>query len=121
MARPDQILKFVHAVHHPNLRVCLDTGHCMVLGIAPEDAVKQIGKEHLWAIHVHDNDGIRDLHLSPFDGICDWNRFGKALREIDFDGVFSLEAAVPISCQEKERFIGIRELYQRAVKIIAQE
>ena len=42
-------------------------------------------------LHVHDNNGKYDQHLVPLMGVIDFKEFGKALKEIGFDGVFSLE------------------------------
>ena len=43
-------------------------------------------------MHVHDNLGKNDDHMVPFSGVIDWKDYRKALDEIGFDGVFSLEA-----------------------------
>ena len=89
-----QILEFVKWVNRDNFKVCLDTGHALVSHEQPGEAVRMIGKEYLRTLHVHDNDGTGDYHRLPGDGIADWQDFGKALHEIDFDGVLSLETMV---------------------------
>ena len=43
-------------------------------------------------LHVHDNDGIRDLHQIPYEGVIDWADFARALSETHWNGVLSLEA-----------------------------
>ena len=74
--------------------------------LTPGDAVRMIGIENLYAVHIHDNDGVRDLHQTPFNGVIDWTDFGLALHEIGFAGVVSLETAVsekiPIPLREYE-------------------
>ncbi|MBE6609905.1 MAG: sugar phosphate isomerase/epimerase [Ruminococcaceae bacterium] len=88
-----------------NFKVCLDTGHCLVCGESPADAVRYIGKDLLCAMHVHDNDGKSDKHLIPGEGIADWDAFADALYDIGFDGVFSLETEIPTGnpADEQER------------------
>ena len=92
---PEAILKLVRLIGAPNSKVCLDTGHSLVMGIQPAVAVEQIGREHLACLHVHDNNGEGDFHWIPFTGKGDWAAFTKALREIGYEGVVSLETGIP--------------------------
>ena len=95
LARPKEVLSLVRELDSDFCRVCLDTGHAAIFGIRPGDAVRAIGRDFLRVLHVHDNDGARDLHLPPFSGVIDWEDFSSALREIGFAGSLSLETAVP--------------------------
>ena len=62
--------------------------------------IKLLGKR-LKVLHIHDNDGISDLHQIPYTftrsresvSTTDWNGFIAGLREIKFDGVLSFETA----------------------------
>ena len=90
MSTTEKSLEFIHRINMDNMMLCLDTGHEAVFGLSPADAVRRAGKE-LAVLHVHDNDGNRDLHRMPGMGVIDFKDFCKALREIEFDGVFSLE------------------------------
>ena len=90
IALPEQTLKFVHMMNDDNFKFCLDTGHAEVCGIPLEDAVRMAGDD-LRALHVHDNDGKGDWHFVPCTGVIKWKPFVEALREIGYDGVFSLE------------------------------
>lgn len=107
IAPPDKTLAFIREINDPNFGLCLDTGHCSALGISPADAVRLAGKD-LKVMHVHDNMGKNDEHLAPYMGVIDWADFAKALREVGFDGVFSLEVKVtallpnaPVDLQKK--------------------
>ena len=87
-------------------KVCLDTGHANFCGEKPADAVRLIGKEHLGALHAHDNNGLADQHAMPGNGSIDWVDFSDALAEIGFDGCMSFETSVPHSIpvgEERER------------------
>lgn len=94
LATPSQILDFVKTIDSPYFRVCLDTGHCAVTKNDPADAVRMIGREYLRVLHVHDNDGKGDFHWLPGTGVINWEEFSKALFDIGFEGVFSLETDV---------------------------
>ncbi len=94
LASPAQIADFVREFDTPYFRVCLDTGHSIILKTQPADAVRQTGNDLLRVLHVHDNNGVSDLHWLPETGVIDWQSFGAALRETGFDGVFSLETNV---------------------------
>jgi len=106
LATPSQILAFVREINSPFLRVCLDTGHCAVCGVSAGDAVRELGAEFLHTLHVHDNDGTRDLHQLPYFGVTDWEDFARALQEIGFDKTVSLECRIRSSIPEPacERF-----------------
>ncbi len=95
ISRTDEVLRFVKEMNTPWMRMCLDTGHCSFYGDSPADSVRLIGKEYLTTLHVHDNDGPNDRHWEPGRGIIDWADFSRALHEIDFEGVVSLETGVP--------------------------
>lgn len=91
LARPEGIMRVVNAMDDDHFAVCLDTGHVAVFpdeDIA--DAVKTFG-DKLKIMHVHDNSGRGDEHKHPYYGILDWKKYAAALKEIGFDGVFSLE------------------------------
>ena len=93
LADPRQVLKFVKEMDDEHFKMCLDTGHSNFFpDLCLSDMVRQIGAE-LKVLHVHDNMGDRDFHLWPTKGIIDWPGFMQALKDIDFQGVFSLETA----------------------------
>ena len=93
MAKPEKVLELAQLMNDPHFAVCLDTGHVATqeeLQVA--DQIRMLG-DKLQAIHVHDNDGLKDQHLWPGQGVVDWKEAAKALREIGYQGVFSLETA----------------------------
>lgn len=94
---PEEILKMVELMNDEHFKVCLDTGHVSVyedLDLAKE--VHRFGSE-IRTLHVHDNKYQMDMHLMPYEGVIDWKGFAKALREIGFDGSFSLETGPSIT------------------------
>ena len=72
--------------------ICLDIGHVALCNREPEDAVRIIGHDRLGSLHVHDVDYLSDLHTIPGASRVNWENVCRALGEIDYKGVFTLEA-----------------------------
>ena len=89
-----EILRMVKTVDSDFFGVCLDTGHCAVLGHSPADGVRLLGKKYLKTLHVHDNGGDRDYHWLPGTGVIDWSDFAASLVEIGFEGAVSIETGI---------------------------
>ena len=91
---PDATYRMVKAVGDEYLKICLDTGHCAKFKLQPGKVLREIGDE-VRTLHVHDNDGEKDLHVLPYFGVSDWEDFGKALIETGYPGTFCLESGAP--------------------------
>ena len=90
---PNTILRFVQEMDDAHLKICFDTGHAAFYsGEKIGEAVRTLGDE-IRVFHIHDTQRGQDLHLYPFMGVIDWGDFAAALRDIHFEGVFSLETA----------------------------
>lgn len=75
----------------PGLYICLDSGHAAITGQEPADLVYQLG-DRIKALHLHGNDRVQDLHLTPFETAdMSWEPFCRALREIRYQGTINLE------------------------------
>lgn len=94
-SHPTDILKIIRAVDDASFCMCLDTGHVNVFPEPDIYAEMQLIKDVLRVVHVHGNDGQNDQHLLPYFGKMDWVAFGRAWRDIGFDGVFSFECSPP--------------------------
>ena len=95
LAKPSEILRFVKEINDEHFKICLDTGHVAVFDdLVLGDEVRRLGEE-LCVLHVHDTKFNMDLHLLPYQGVIDWKDFSAALKEIRFEGCFSLETAPP--------------------------
>lgn len=75
---------------------CYDLGHANLLGKPIRESLQMLGKR-LTTLHIHDNDGVLDLHRQPYafshyNGyITDWNGFVNGLKDIGYDGALSFE------------------------------
>ena len=119
MASPLQILKFVKEMNDEYFKICLDTGHANFFPEVPlSDVVRQMGNE-IKVLHVHDNMADRDFHLWPTKGIIDWPGFVQALKDIDFQGVFSLETAPDKTLEGQayeDAFVELCELTKKVIQ-----
>ena len=86
------------------LGFCFDTGHANLIGIDFYEFLTCLDKR-LKVLHIHDNDGVRDMHQIPYTFTktrenkpsTDWDGFIRGLRDIQFDGVLNFEASPVVS------------------------
>lgn len=105
----ERIDRFNEKYHAPVLGFCFDTGHANLVGIDFEDFIVKLG-DRLKVLHVHDNDGISDLHQIPFtftktrenNPSTDWEGFLTGLRRIKYEGVISFETAPVLAAFPEE-------------------
>lgn len=97
---------------------CFDVGHANLLGKNLYQSVMTLG-DRIRILHIHDNDGVSDLHTLPYtfmrgwSGLStDWDGFLRGLREIGYKGVLSFETGRCMS-----GFPG--ELHPAVLKLIA--
>ena len=77
---PELLLKVVENVGSPNLKLCLDCGHANVASKEPlEKWIKVFGK-YLHHTHMHNNNGIFDLHQGLSEGTLDFVSIIKQLK-----------------------------------------
>ncbi|MCK4591735.1 MAG: sugar phosphate isomerase/epimerase [Candidatus Latescibacteria bacterium] len=96
-ATPSELLWLAEKTNPEFVGVCWDINHAHVQKLDQYRAIKQLGK-HL--VHTHINDTTTDSeeqHLLPFEGKVDWKTVIKALKEINYQGLFSLEAGVSVN------------------------
>ena len=106
------LLTLVREFNSPNVKMCLDTGHANFLKENVADDIRLIGKD-LACMHVHDNKRMDD-HMMPYMGVIDWDGAVKALNEIGYKGVFSLETYFGDNVPEPYRTELTRMLYRIA-------
>ena len=86
--------------HAEVLGYCFDTGHANLVSFDFEPFLTTLGSR-VKVLHIHDNDGVADLHQIPFTFTrtrenhpsTDWEGFLRGIRAIDFHGVLSFETA----------------------------
>lgn len=91
------------------LGFCFDTGHANLVGLDMERFITTLGSR-LKVLHIHDNDGIGDLHQIPFTFTktrenkpsTDWDGFLRGLKAVGFQGVLSFETAPVLNAFPEE-------------------
>lgn len=73
------------------LGVCFDFGHAF-LGSDVIDEI-ETAAGCLVTTHLHDNLGVTDQHLAPFEGGIDWPTAMMTMQKIGYDGTLMLEVA----------------------------
>jgi sugar phosphate isomerase/epimerase len=81
--------------HHKLIGACLDTGHLIraaQLGekLDPAEQVRVMGDRN-FGIHLKDNDNSKDVNVVIGKGVLDVPALLKALREVKFAGLISIE------------------------------
>lgn len=77
---------------------CFDVGHANISGRNIGEEIRTLG-HRLTALHIHENDGINDLHQIPYAMknaggqklYTDWDGFVKALKDINYRGTLNFE------------------------------
>ena len=92
-ATADSFSTHLDVVNDDFFVACLDIGHAEMRGsgTGAVDMIKKLNKR-LKALHIHDNDRWHDLHQIPFSKDIDFDAVILALKEIQYDGFFTLEA-----------------------------
>ncbi len=70
--------------------ICWDTGHANISGYKQSEQM-EILKGKIDVLHIHDNNGVKDEHLLPFDGNIDWQDVALGIRCCDFSGILDVE------------------------------
>ena len=118
---PQSFNAHLDAVNDDFLVACLDIGHAEMKGLnttAPE-MIRALGSR-LKALHIHDNDLKHDSHQIPFSMQIDFEKMVRALKEIHYDGDFTLEADQYLSAYTPENIMdGVKKLAETAKTLVA--
>lgn len=87
--RGEDLKNLVKRFNSPWLGICFDTGHAHVGGKLKEDF--ESVKDLILTFHLHDNDGIRDLHLQPPYGTIRWEEFILQFKLSPYQGPLIIE------------------------------
>ncbi|MBQ3571480.1 MAG: sugar phosphate isomerase/epimerase [Clostridia bacterium] len=108
------------AVNDEYLVACLDIGHAEMKGndTSAAQMIKALGSR-LKALHIHDNDKWHDTHQIPFSMQIDFTSVARALKEIGYNGYFTLEADRYLSAFNKDNvFDGVKDLALSAKRFV---
>ncbi len=79
---------------NPYIGICFDSGHNNVTN---HNDYSILGEFHdrIFALHIHDNNSLKDQHYLPFEGNADFRGFMEAMSKTDFSGSLMLESCYP--------------------------
>lgn len=87
-------VRYIDNINDEHFKYCLDIGHAILCREEPVTFIRTLGKERLKALHVHDVNGVTDMHTLPYyGGAGRWESICKALKEIGYTGDFTYEAS----------------------------
>ena len=93
---PEAFRDVLNAVDDDHLVACLDIGHAEIEyisgNIGAVDLIHGLG-DKLQSLHIHDNDKWHDCHQLPFTMDIDFVPIVKALKDIGYNGWFTMEAS----------------------------
>lgn len=95
--------------------LCYDCGHGNMGQGQGLDLLDPM-KDRLIAVHIHDNDGVTDLHWVPFTGTVDFARLARMIAQSSYDGCVNLESSERRTPEDaRERFLP--DAYAAAVRL----
>lgn len=118
-ATPKSFCEHVDVLNDDYMVACLDIGHAEMKGsdTTAVEMIKALGNR-LQALHIHDNDRWHDSHQIPFSMDIDFDGVVKALKEINYNGYFTLEADQYLKVYNADNiFDGIKNLADSAKKL----
>ena len=99
----DDFERLLAAVDHPQVAICLDTGHATISAVDCPDFIRRAGPR-LKALHIADNLGRNDDHMLPYGrGVVPWKAVMQALREVGYTGLFNFEVPGENRCPRPVR------------------
>lgn len=90
MCNAASMLRLIEQVDSEALGMNLDPSHLFPVGELPHVVIYQLG-DRIFHAHFSDNDGVTNVHWRPGKGKIDWFAIMKALKDVNFDGVVSME------------------------------
>lgn len=118
-ATGEDFKKHIDVINDEFFVACLDIGHAEMRGSGNGAAnmIRTLGPR-LAALHIHDNDRHKDNHQIPFSMNIDFGEVVKALKEIEYNGYFTLEVDAYLNKFEPQNvFDGIIDLKNSARKL----
>ncbi len=104
-SRVSEMIDICNAVGR-RMKICVDVGHAVITQDDPVEMILETAKAgRLACVHLHDNDGMHDLHTYPFmvqsaprvGGFkpkrIDWDDIMNALKQAEFKGALNFEVS----------------------------
>ena len=109
----DKMVEFIDEVDHLHVKANLDISH-LHLSKSPADFSRLRGR--VAHVHLSDCDGKKHGDLPPGRGVVDFAPYLKALRDINYPGVISIE--LEFAPQPNQIVEWVREAYTRTAELM---
>ncbi len=119
-ATPESFNAHLDMVNDEYFTACLDIGHAEMKGsdTSAAEMIIALGNR-LSALHIHDTDKWHDSHQIPFSMDIDFNEVIAALKYVNYQGDFTLEADKYLKIYTKENiFDGMKKLAESAKRLV---
>jgi sugar phosphate isomerase/epimerase len=90
MRNAASMMRLIEHVNSPALGMNFDPSHLFPMGELPQVVIYELG-QRIFHTHFSDNDGTSNAHWRPGKGKIDWKGVLKALQDVGYDGVISIE------------------------------
>ncbi len=111
-----QLEEIVGALDKDVVGVCVDVSHASLC--KELDKILKTFASRIIAVHISDNHGKTDDHLIPGEGMLDFVKIARKLKEINYGGVFTLEVLGEAIKRKPEEVLKVSR--QIALKIMKQ-
>ncbi|MDO4487837.1 MAG: sugar phosphate isomerase/epimerase family protein [Eubacteriales bacterium] len=95
MSYPDLLNDVVNELNPEHFGALVDVGHAwLVANMQPGEFIRQLTPGILYGLHIQDNHGAGygvDEHIPPYLGTVDFDDLIEALREVEYEGDFTIE------------------------------
>ena len=90
--KTERAMEILAMFDSPRLGMCYDSGHGNHIKSngTGQEMLRRFG-HRLMALHLHDNNGLGDRHLLPFDGSVDWPLLMRQIGALGYKGPTTLE------------------------------
>ena len=88
--KASELLELIELVDHPFFHAVWDVGHANMHKMPQNEELLLLG-DHVRALHIQDNNGMRDDHLTPFIGTLNMDSVMRGLIDIGYTGYFTFE------------------------------
>ena len=96
------LLGMIEYIDHPLCHAVWDAGHANMQEMPQNEELRILGS-HVRALHIQDNQGSHDSHLTPFIGTMSMDAVMNGLLEIGYNGYFTFEVGGVFTDPSKKR------------------
>ena len=86
-----ELIRYVDGMADSSVVACLDIGHAGLVGESADGMIRALGSR-IGALHINDNDFMKDKHLMPYTGGVNFDRVIRALVSVGYKGDITLES-----------------------------